>query len=153
MDAAQLGGERRQPVGAKLKILVNEVGYHRVNISAMLAGATIWAMFALRTLAETNRRRWLAVLATCLLILAQALAGRAGYVTSGVVCLVLCLVKWRRYLLVAPVAVAAVLTITPGVVERFSEGFTPATQSVPTRIRQMQGEPGGSGCLHHHRRT
>jgi O-antigen ligase len=126
-----------------LKILVNEVGYHRVNISAMLAGAT-WAVFATRVLASTTGQRLFVFAGTGLLLLAQALtAGRAGYATSGIVFLVLCLVKWRRQLLLAPVMVVAVLVLAPGVAERLTEGFSPDTHSIPTRIRQLQGERDG----------
>jgi O-antigen ligase len=127
-----------------LKILVNEVGFHRVNISAMLAGAT-WAVFASRILGETSKQRLYILLASGLLVFAQALtAGRAGYVTSALVGCVLCAIKWRRYLLVAPLAVVAVLIIAPGVAERMFEGFTSGTQAVPTRVRALVGDSAGA---------
>jgi O-antigen ligase len=126
-----------------LKILINEVGYHRVNMSAMLAGAT-WAVFALRPLGTTNRQRLAAMATTGMLLLAQVLtAGRAGYATSALVCLVLCVLKWRRYLLLFPVVLLTIVIAVPGVAERFTEGFTSATQAVPTRIQQLEGAHDG----------
>ena len=126
-----------------LKILVNEVGYHRVNISAMLAGAT-WSVFAARALAGDRRERVMIILASGVLLFAQALtAGRAGYATSVAVGLTLCLLKWRRYLLLIPVLVMGLLVVAPGVAQRFTEGFTADTVSAPTRIRQLHANATG----------
>jgi O-antigen ligase len=127
-----------------LKILVNEVGYHRVNISSMLAGAA-WAVFAGRALAENARQGAAGLFASGLTLFGQALTGgRAGYVTFAGVGFVLCLLRWRRYLLLAPIAVIAILVVAPGVAERMLEGFTPETRSVPTRIQQVQGSGDGA---------
>ena len=127
-----------------LKILVNEVGYHRVNISAMLAGAA-WAVFAGRALAENTRQGAAVLFASGLTLFGQALTGgRAGYVTFAGVGFVLCLLRWRKYLLLTPVAVVAILIVAPGVAERMLEGFTPETRSVPSRIQQVQGSAAGA---------
>lgn len=127
-----------------LKILVNEVGFHRVNISAMLAGAT-WAVFAARILGDTVRERRGILAASGLLVFAQALtAGRAGYATSAAVGLILCAIKWPRYLLAAPVLALGVVIVAPGVVERMFEGFTPDTHAVPTRVRNLVGDNEGA---------
>ena len=127
-----------------LKILVNEVGFHRVNISAMLAGAT-WAVFAARILGDTARERAWILGGSALLLFAQALtAGRAGYATSAAVGLVVCAIKWPRYLLAAPVMAAAIVILAPGVVERMFEGFTPDTHAVPTRVRNIIGDNEGA---------
>lgn len=127
-----------------LKILVNEVGYHRVNISAMLAGAA-WAVFAGRALAENGKQAAAVLVASTATLFGQALTGgRAGYVTFAGVGFVLCVLRWRKYLLLAPVAVVAILIIAPGVAERMLEGFTPETRSVPTRIQQVQGSAEGA---------
>lgn len=120
-----------------LKILVNEIGYHRVNMSAMLAGAA-WAVFAMRALGETSAQRTVILLASVMMVLAQALtAGRAGYVTFACVGLVLCLVRWRVYLLLVPLVITAVLTLAPGVTQRMLEGFSPGSRAVPTRIQKL----------------
>jgi O-antigen ligase len=106
-----------------LKILLNEIGFHRVNMSAMLAGAS-WAIFAARPLADTAWQARFVLLGSAVAVLGQALtAGRAGYVTWFGVGSILCLLRWRKYLLVTPVIVAAVLIIAPGVGQRMLEGF------------------------------
>jgi O-antigen ligase len=127
-----------------LKILVNEVGYHRVNISAMLAGAA-WAVFAGRALAENSKQGAAVLAASAATLFGQALTGgRAGYVTFAGVGFVLCVLRWRKYLLLAPVAVVGILIVAPGVAERMLEGFSPETRSMPTRIQQMQGGAQGA---------
>jgi O-antigen ligase len=113
-----------------IKILMNEIGYHRVNLSVMLAGAC-WAIVAMRGLAKSATLR-AAILGTALIVaFAQALTGgRAGYATFVAVGIVLGLVRWRGYLLALPVVVAAVLALVPAARERMLEGFTPETRDV-----------------------
>lgn len=121
-----------------LKILVNEIGYHRVNISAMLAGAS-WAIFATRPLGLERRHRVALVLAAGSVVYAQALtAGRAGYVTWAAIGFLLCAARWRRYLLVAPVAVVAVLIVAPGVAQRMLEGFTAESRDTNLRLEAAE---------------
>jgi O-antigen ligase len=60
-----------------------------------------------------------------LLAFAQSLtAGRTGYVTWAAVGLLLCVLRWRRYLLLMPVAAAVILTVVPGAAERLTQGFS-----------------------------
>jgi len=109
--------------GRSLKILLNEIGYHRVNLSAMLAGAS-WAIFSARELAPGRLRRALVVLLGATVLFAQALTGgRMGYAAWAAVGLSLCLLRWRGYLLLAPVAVALVVLLVPSVTERALEGI------------------------------
>jgi O-antigen ligase len=128
-----------------LKILMNEVGYHRVNMSAMLAGAS-WAIFATLPLVKTSRQRTLVVLSGVAVLLAQALTGgRAGYVTCALVGFVLCVLRWRKVLLLAPVGALAIVIVAPGVAQRMFEGFSPETRSVPTKIEALRGGADASG--------
>lgn len=137
LSAATSGGGMSE---RSLKIISNEIGYHRVNLSMMLAGAS-WAIFATRPLVAGGFRS-VALLSACLaVVFAQALtAGRAGYVTWGVVGLVLCIIRWRKYLLLAPLVVIAVALAAPGVVERMSQGFSPGTRDVNQRLIRMTGQ-------------
>lgn len=129
-----------------LKILLNEVGYHRVNMSAMLAGAS-WAIFAALPLLKTTRQRVFVGLAGFAVLFAQALTGgRAGYVTCAMVGFTLAVLRWRRLLLLGPVAALAIVIVAPGVVERMFEGFSPETHSVPTRIERLRGDAPRSGA-------
>ena len=131
-----------------LKILTNEVGYHRVNISAMLAGAS-WAIFATRPLALLPWHRVAIICATVAVAYAQALtAGRAGYVTWAAVGLILCSLRWRRYLLGVPVLAVAVAILAPGVTQRMLEGFTASSRDVNVRLeagrpQDLDGQPRG----------
>lgn len=131
-----------------LKILTNEVGYHRVNISAMLAGAS-WAIFATRPLSLLPWHRVAIVAATVAVAYAQALtAGRAGYVTWAAVGLILCSLRWRRYLLALPVLAVAVTIFAPGVAQRMLEGFTASSRDVNVRLeagrpQDLDGPRGG----------
>jgi O-antigen ligase len=105
------------------KILLNEVGYHRVNLSMMLAGAS-WAMVAAQALARRRAHRLFIIAAALAVMYAQALTGgRMGYVTFAAVGLVLCLFRWQRYLLVIPLVVVLLVSILPGVWERMLQGF------------------------------
>lgn len=112
------------------KILKNEVGFHRVTVSMMLAGAS-WAVFSMRLLANNNKQRIWYFLAFVAMVYAQALtAGRAGYATWAVVGLIMCLIKWPKYLLLIPVVVLVITLAVPGAVERALEGTTHETQQV-----------------------
>jgi O-antigen ligase len=105
-----------------LKLIQNEIGFSRVNLSMMLAGGA-WAMLAGR---EILQARWFPramFLAFVVVTTAQALTGgRMGYVTWGVIGLVLGLIRWPRYLLVAPVIVWLIIRFLPGVADRAMMG-------------------------------
>lgn len=124
-----------------LKILINEIGYHRVNLSMMLAGAS-WAVFASRDFIVRQRTLWL-LLAALMIFFAQALTGgRMGYATWAAVGLVLLWSRWRRYLLLAPFAVAAVLFLVPSAWERMSQGFDQETYRESSRFDKMEYDRG-----------
>ncbi|MCC7416117.1 MAG: O-antigen ligase family protein [Acidobacteria bacterium] len=105
-----------------LKILQNEIGYQRVNMSMMLAGAG-WAVLATRSLAATWRMR-LGIVALFLVIAyAQAVTGgRMGYVAWAAVGLGMCLIRGRSLLLLAPVVVLAVQLLVPAAGQRLLQG-------------------------------
>jgi O-antigen ligase len=119
-----------------LKILVNEIGFHRVTMSMMLAGAS-WAMLAMKPLARTRIQGTLIFVAFFFIVYAQALTGgRAGYLSWATLGLLLCLVKWRKYLLVAPVVALLIVTVIPGVMERMTQGFSPETRDNNAALEQ-----------------
>jgi len=114
-----------------LKILSNEVGYHRVNMSMMLAGGA-WAIFAAHVLARPGLVRMAILFAALATTFAQALTGgRMGYVTWLALAVVLCTMKWRRYLLLAPVVVLGIVLFVPSAVERMTQGFSEETYDRP----------------------
>lgn len=114
------------------KVLEKQTGYDRVDLSTMLAGAS-WALFAAKEMFRRPKHRLALVGASVLVFYGQLLtAGRAGYASFVVVGVVLCALRWRRYLLVAPVAALVVAVAFPSVIDRLTEGFDTA--------RSMSGE-------------
>jgi O-antigen ligase len=111
------------------KILLNEIGFHRVNLSMMLAGAS-WALVA--TLALAKRRAHLVLIlgASATVLYAQALTGgRMGYVTWAVLGFLLCVIRWHKYLAVLPALIVAIYLFAPAAfTERMLQGFSPETR-------------------------
>jgi O-antigen ligase len=113
-----------------LKILKNEVGYHRVNLSAMMAGAS-WAVLAFLPMVRGLTRRLLVIGIALSMLLALALTGgRAGYGTFLVVGLILCLLRWRKYMILLPGVLLVVIVAFPGVTERLTAGFSSSSKDV-----------------------
>ncbi len=128
-----------------LKILVNEIGYHRVNMSMMLAGAA-WAVLATRILVKNAVGSVLIVLASLTIVFAQALTGgRTGYATWALVGAILCVVRWRKLLLLAPVFAVIVMIAVPGAVGRMMQGFTAETRDSNAYLDRQGITYGGEG--------
>ena len=99
------------------------VGYNACDMSTFLAGGS-WGILAALPLFR-KKRYWPMVLgAASVVALGQALTGgRAGYVAWGATGLTMCLLKWRKYLILAPVVVMLLPIIFPGAARRMLEGF------------------------------
>jgi len=118
--AAASGAEMSRAAG---KILTKSVGYHRVNLSMMFSGAS-WAVLTTLVLVQNRKHQMLLIAAAGTISLAQALTGgRAGYVTWGLLGLILCVMRWRKLLPVLPLTIIAVCTFLPSVRERMLQGF------------------------------
>ncbi len=105
------------------KIIQVEIGYSRVNMSMVLSGAS-WGTLSLLPLAATRRRKFMIIGLFFMISYAQALTGgRMGYMTWGVIGLIMCLLRWRKYLLLIPLFVIFVTFFFPGVVQRTLTGF------------------------------
>ncbi|MES2474691.1 MAG: O-antigen ligase family protein [Verrucomicrobiota bacterium] len=103
--------------------LVRDVGYHRVDLSMMLSGAS-WALIAFSQLFKQHWIKLALFGASGITLLGQAMTGgRTGYVTWGVIGLTLCVVRWRKLLPVIPIMVAVVIAFVPAVRERMLQGF------------------------------
>ena len=115
------------------KVLAKSVGYHRVNLSMMFSGAS-WAMLTALALVRTRRSQMLILAAAATIALGQALTGgRAGYVTWGLLGLMICLLRWRKFLPVIPLTVVAVMIFLPAVRERMLQGFGQSQGPVKTQ--------------------
>jgi O-antigen ligase len=99
------------------------VGYNAVDISVFLAGA-FWGIIAILP-AIRKKIYWLGLLAAAGIVLfAQALTGgRGGYLAWGATGFVLCLLKWRKLLLLAPVVLMLLPVVFPGPTQRMLSGF------------------------------
>lgn len=105
------------------KLILNEIGYHRVNMSAILAGAS-WAILSTIGLFKSKGKQILVVIAFLCVTYAQALTGgRMGYVTWGCVGFCMCMLRWKKALVLFPIAVVMVAVLLPGVTERMFRGF------------------------------
>jgi O-antigen ligase len=107
---------------ARLK-LNERVGYAATDLSVMLAGAC-WGTLASLGLVRGKLRRFAVLAGAGVIAYGQALTGgRGGYIAWGMTGLVLCLVKWRRYLVLTPVVVLLLPVVFPGAAARMLEGF------------------------------
>lgn len=124
-----------------LRVLSSEIGYHRVDLSMMLGGA-FWAMVAARENIKSALARAAFPLLIATTFLGQALTGgRAGYVTWAGVGLVMAWLKWRKYLILAPIGAAILVAFVPAIQDRLMEGFT--EDSIDDRRHQLEAEWAG----------
>jgi O-antigen ligase len=106
-----------------LKILVNEIGYHRVNLSMMLASG-FWAVISSLKMARKTHHTFGLILSSLAILLGQVLTGgRTGYVTWAIVGLTIGFVKWRKIIFIAPVVGLLFIYTVPGVYERMTHGI------------------------------
>ncbi len=104
------------------KITQNEIGYNRVTLSMMLAGAS-WAAMTAIPILKQNLHRFILLCCVGIIALGQALTGgRTGYVTWFAVGLLLAALRWRRLLLVIPVVLLVIGVCLPGVRDRMFQG-------------------------------
>jgi O-antigen ligase len=107
---------------ARLK-LHESVGYAATDLSVMLAGAC-WGTIAGLVLVRRKCFRAMVLAGAGVVAFGQALTGgRGGYVAWGLAGLVLCLVKWHKHLLLAPLVLILLPVVLPGVTARMLEGF------------------------------
>jgi O-antigen ligase len=127
-----------------LKVLLREVGYHRVNLSMLLAGAS-WALLASIPLLRRRLHIVLVAAASLVVLYAQALTGgRMGYATWLIVGLVLGLARWRRYLLLLPLVVIVLSLALPSAIERLFEGFSAETRDTNQRLSTPDSDMGSA---------
>lgn len=106
-----------------LRVLDREIGYHRVDLAAIMAGAS-WSFFICRLVAPTRLATWFFTGAGTLLLLSLALTGgRAGYVSWGAIAMLLALMRWKKLIVLMPILIVAVVSLVPAARDRFLEGF------------------------------
>jgi O-antigen ligase len=103
--------------------LDEQVGYAATDLSVVLAGAC-WGMLAAMPLIRKRRYQIMTLFTAAIVAFGMALTGgRGGYLAWGATGFVMCLMKWRRYLLLAPVAVILLPIVLPGATSRMLAGF------------------------------
>jgi O-antigen ligase len=122
-----------------LKTLQREIGYHRTDVSTMLAGAS-WALLAMLPLVRSVGHRVGLVLASFVILFAQLLTGgRGGYLAWCSVGLILGLVRWPRYLILGPLIIILVTSLVPSVADRALEGIhgDPSSASEESDLEEL----------------
>ena len=110
----------------------------------MMLGGAFWAMWVV---SHTKIRFFSPAALTAASVLtfyAQALtAGRMGYMTWAVLGIFLSVIRWRKYLLVAPILVPLIIfvltTVIPGAAERLLQGFSKETVDTSRSIDRRRG--------------
>lgn len=119
-EAAFSGGWTMMNARSKLD---EELGHHSTELATVFSGAC-WATITVLALIRRKCFKIVALAAAGVFAYALALmGGRAGYVACGATGLILCLLKWRRYLILAPVVVMLLPVIFPGATARMLSGF------------------------------
>jgi O-antigen ligase len=115
-----------------IKILLNEVGYHRVNMAMLLAGGS-WALFCARVLPNSRFLFNMALFFSAFVFFGMALTGgRMGLATWAAIAAVFGVYKWKKIMILAPVGLALIITFVPAVQERMMQGFT--EDSIDTNV-------------------
>jgi len=127
MPAASVFGGEGEDITNSRRRIVTEVGYHAVNMSMILAGGS-WAILSMLPVLKRRWKQVLVVAAALAAMYGQALTGgRMGYLTWGAVGLVLCTLRWRKYLLLAPLVPFLLALVLPGAAERMIHGMGQAS--------------------------
>lgn len=119
--SALIGGE---DLGERaLKILSNEVGFHRVNLSMMMSGSAWAAVFAASVFQNRSIRMALFASAAAISFAMALTGGRTGYVTWVVMGMLYAWTRSRKLFFLLPVLVVLAIPLIPGLSERLTMGF------------------------------
>jgi O-antigen ligase len=119
-SAAFSGGYSMKNARSKLD---EKLGYQATDLSVLLGG-TCWGLFAALPLIRRKDGRIAVLAAAGIVTFGQATTGgRAGYIAWAATGLILCLMKWRKYLILAPLIVLLLPVVFPGAAERMLQGF------------------------------
>ncbi len=119
---AALGSNLRIMEHARLK-LNERVGYQATDLAVLLAGGC-WGLLAALPLIRAKACKVMVLAAAGVVTFSVALTGgRGGYLAWTAAGLTLCLIKWRRYLILAPIALVLLMAALPGARARMLKGF------------------------------
>lgn len=107
-----------------VRVLDRDVGYHRVELAGLLAGAS-WAMLTVMPQFTSRIIRFGLAGAAGATALGLALTGgRAGYATWCLLGFGLAGLRWKRGLLLGPALAMILLALAPGISQRFLQGIS-----------------------------
>lgn len=107
-----------------IRVLGNNIGYHRVDIAAILAAGPI-IFLAFSEYARNKLAKCALVGASLLLFVAILLTGgRTGLAACLGVGAVMGVLRWRKIAIIAPFVLVAIVLAIPAVEERIMEGMT-----------------------------
>jgi O-antigen ligase len=109
--------------GRGAKLIHAGTGYHRVDMAMMLAGAA-WALLAFMGVVKEKKYKLLFLGGFGIVSVAEGMTGgRTGYVTWVIIGLFLCVLRWRKLLLLFPIGLTVALSFMPAVTQRMTTGF------------------------------
>jgi O-antigen ligase len=121
LGAALMNGGDLQKLA--LRLLLSRIGYHRVTLSMMLGGAA-WALIGAMPLVQDRRLRNMMPVLALIMVYAQSLTGgRAGYITTGTVGLIMGALRWRKVFLIGPAVALLIVVTVPAAADRLMQGF------------------------------
>lgn len=121
LQALTMSGEELSKVS--FKILKSTLGYSRVTASMVLSGAS-WAVLCTLPLAKNGYQKTGLIIATGIIAFGQALTGgRMGYLTFGVIGVIIGMFKWRKMLIILLLVAIAVPIFVPAVRNRLMMGI------------------------------
>ena len=139
-------GERIQRIRLKT---CSSVGYSAVDMSVILGGAS-WAIVAIWSWCRHRWQKALTLGAAAAAFCGQALTGgRAGYVAWGITGLAMCLIRWRKGLLLAPLVPIGLYLVFPGAAQRLMSGFGEEDPSGASTVNYYQVTSGRSRIWPH----
>ncbi len=101
----------------------DDIGISINGASKMMSGVP-WAMLTIIPLLKMRKYKFFMLGACVTSIYALALTGsRSGYIACGATLVLLCFLRWRRYLLLLPFVVLILLAALPGATARMLQGF------------------------------
>jgi len=114
--------------------LDKRVGYHRVDLSAMLAGAS-WSFFSAVILLRKSWQKAGLIISGGMVIFAQGLTGgRAGWIAWCAMGLLLGIFRWRKLLILMPLIVLLLIACIPQIKERLLIGLNASETTITTTI-------------------
>ncbi len=107
-----------------LRVLDRDLGYHRVDLAAIMASVS-WAFLASQPILKTEFRKLISIGGFGLCTIAMvATGGRAGMVSWAAGAFVMGFLRWRKILFLVPVFAILALALIPGLQDRLTQGFS-----------------------------